>query len=815
MKRLDMILRVLAEKTEGMTAGQLADELGLARANVSNDLNELCREGRAVKEGIKPVYYRLLPKTGKESDEKQADFFKRDENEFLRKNPSLTNCFLQARAAVLYPPHVMPILLLGETGVGKSMLAEKIYQIAKHAGILQNNAPYVIFNCADYANNPQLLMSYLFGTKKGAYTGASEDREGILERADKGILFLDEVHRLSPEGQEMLFSFIDRGIFYRLGDTQERSATVQLICATTEDPKTALQSTFVRRIPMVIQIPSLAQRTEKERFTLIHDMILVESARIKRPIYVTPNAMRCLLAYPCPHNIGQLKTDIQILCARAYANFLSEIMEDVVINSPELPEHIRSALYHMPTTSMINIGLRVVNKRPMLCFSAEDPVELNIPGHVFPQYSVYDLIEDKTRELRYQGLTEQEIGAAVGNEILQYHNRFMDIAKQMDLHQLSEWVSTDIISTAEHILETAEKALNTNFSEAARNGIAMHIHNALIHAKTGRATIHPQTNEIRKNFPLAFNVALDALQIIQAEMFVVLPLDEVAFLAPFFCSDDMREGSPAPFHIIVIMHGSRTASALTETVSEMLNQSLPNTIALNMPTNQPLNQVYDSLRAYLNGLPNQADILFLYDMGSVTDLIGRAKEEYPGFNIQFCPLVSTSHVIEAVMDAGLGHTLEYTYNKLLYISKVFRRPLEHIGVLPVQPVDTLPSVLSDGMDETINSAVRSLSSVVEFLNVNEAVRVARAAALRCAKRLNKEIDIQFVVCSIFHLVCTLERIAVDGHGAAPFENRENYIQRHSEVFQVLQEECQNFANAFGLAFTDDDLCAYSLFFTQA
>lgn len=74
-------------------------------------------------------------------------------------------------------------------------------------------------NCAQYANNPELLTSQLFGHLKGAFTGADSDKIGAFQSAEGGVLFLDEVHRLSPEGQEKLFTFLDQGIIYRMGET--------------------------------------------------------------------------------------------------------------------------------------------------------------------------------------------------------------------------------------------------------------------------------------------------------------------------------------------------------------------------------------------------------------------------------------------------------------------------------------------------------------------------------------------------------------------------------------------------------------------
>ena len=136
-----------------------------------------------------------------------------------------------------------------------------MYQYSKYIKELPEDAPFIIFNCADYCNNPQLLLSHIFGHIKGAFTGAEKEKEGIVEKADGGILFLDEIHRLPPEGQEMIFYFMDTGTYNKLGETdRHRKANVLLIGATTEDPNSTLLNTFIRRIPITIAIPDFDER---------------------------------------------------------------------------------------------------------------------------------------------------------------------------------------------------------------------------------------------------------------------------------------------------------------------------------------------------------------------------------------------------------------------------------------------------------------------------------------------------------------------------------------------------------------------------
>ncbi|MCB7288153.1 sigma-54 factor interaction domain-containing protein, partial [[Clostridium] scindens] len=88
------------------------------------------------------------------------------------------------------PPRGLHTLIHGPSGVGKSQLAEAMYHFAIHVGTIQKDSPLVIFNCADYADNSELLLSQLFGYVKGAFTGADHEKSGLVEKADGGILFL-------------------------------------------------------------------------------------------------------------------------------------------------------------------------------------------------------------------------------------------------------------------------------------------------------------------------------------------------------------------------------------------------------------------------------------------------------------------------------------------------------------------------------------------------------------------------------------------------------------------------------------------------
>lgn len=164
------------------------------------------------------------------------------------------------------------------------------------------------------------MSSVLFGHVKGAFTGANEEKQGLLAEADGGYLFLDEVHNLSAENQEKLFLFIDSQKYRMLGDSKNwQTAKVRLLFATTEDIHSTLLATFRRRIPFEIQIPDFLERSYGERFLLVSSFFQNEAEILKKNICVDSEYFRRMLNLHEEGNIGAVKSKIKVLCAQAYS----------------------------------------------------------------------------------------------------------------------------------------------------------------------------------------------------------------------------------------------------------------------------------------------------------------------------------------------------------------------------------------------------------------------------------------------------------------------------------------------------------------
>ena len=202
------------------------------------------------------------------------------------------------------------VLLLGETGVGKEVIARSVHLRSKRAA-----EPFVAVNCA--AIPPDLIESELFGVEKGAFTGATQSRMGRFERADKGTIFLDEVIELSPRAQASLLRVLQEGELERVGDNRTRKIDVRVIAATHEDLSEAVKAgrfradLYYRLNVFPVAIPALRERREDIPLLAEHFLQRFHEEYGKRTLGLSDKALEACLHYSWPGNIRELENVIE------------------------------------------------------------------------------------------------------------------------------------------------------------------------------------------------------------------------------------------------------------------------------------------------------------------------------------------------------------------------------------------------------------------------------------------------------------------------------------------------------------------------
>jgi two-component system nitrogen regulation response regulator NtrX len=229
------------------------------------------------------------------------------------------------------PSHAT-VLLQGESGVGKELVARTIHRLSP-----RSRDRFVQVNCA--AIPEDLIESELFGHEKGSFTGATERQVGKFEQADRGTIFLDEVGDMSLKTQAKVLRVLQEGEVERIGSARTVNVDVRVIAATNKNLETEIEKgtfredLYFRLAVIPIYVPPLRERAEDIPLLIKHFLNLLARENNRRPKQVTPPAMEALKRYRWRGNIRELRNTIERMII---------MTEGEVIDVPDLPEVVKS-----------------------------------------------------------------------------------------------------------------------------------------------------------------------------------------------------------------------------------------------------------------------------------------------------------------------------------------------------------------------------------------------------------------------------------------------------------------------------------------
>lgn len=228
----------------------------------------------------------------------------------------------------------LPVLIAGESGVGKERTARAVHDLSP-----RSTGPFVAINCA--AMTESLLESELFGSSRGAYTGADRDRKGLFREANGGTLFLDEVGDMPPGMQAKLLRTLDGGRVRAVGDSLEIAVDVRIVAATHRDLARQIASgrfradLYYRLAVLIVRVPALRERLDE-----LPELVASMATRIGREVGIkrlelTQRAMRRLLTHDWPGNIRELHAVLARAALRAEGRRVDEQHLDLASDAYE------------------------------------------------------------------------------------------------------------------------------------------------------------------------------------------------------------------------------------------------------------------------------------------------------------------------------------------------------------------------------------------------------------------------------------------------------------------------------------------------
>lgn len=572
----EQLLAVLGQQ-EKLTTTEIAEKIQLSRSATSLYLNELLQANEVVKLGSKPVYWQLLG-----DDFSGEDVF----SKYIGSNGSAKKEIERCKSAVLYPPLGLPVLLHGASGVGKSFLAELIFDYL-HQQNLAGAEKFLVFNCADYANNPELVASLLFGHTKGAFTGAEADKKGLLAQADNGVLFLDEVHRLSDENQEKLFLFMDSHKFRPIGEEEKtETSNVRLLFATTEDPEKVLLPTFYRRISVLIDLPSFHERPLFERNQLVYALFLREAKRIKKNIRINHRIFDQLMNEQLPGNVGSLANQVQMYCAEALRT--SQSQETILIGEED--------------SQTVWIDYQAAEEK------VDDLAQQDLITH-FQEI----LAEELSLSEKKQRLFQFDQDYLADNSLLDSVTIGL-IAQVQTQNRLiidNEELTLPAITTVARLLQLNHH----NITEEMLQNLAYQL-----------------SKEYPRTLLLASYLTKSVAEELQTFVKIIL-----ALLLTEDVSEEIR------YQGLLVAHGNTTASSIQAVVNKMCGEYIFD--AINMPLTASLRDVVAQVKLWLGERNTSEGVIMLVDMGSLTQLYKSLKPQILG-ELLVINNLTTSYALE-------------------------------------------------------------------------------------------------------------------------------------------------------------------------
>lgn len=595
---------------------------------VNHHLNNLYKEGQLIKINTKPVYYlpkqklasylnRELGKTIYESFDELLQETRDVFDQLIGSEHSLNHVIKQGKIALSYPPKGMPFLLTGPTGSGKTFLVKQFYEYAKSTKLISDQAPLITFNCAEYADNPELLSSKLFGHKKGSFTGAESDRKGLLELSDQGILFIDEVHRLTPENQEKLFYFIDEGKYKPVGENEDwQYADVRLMFATTELVNDYLLATFIRRIPIVANVPSLEGRGIREKREFLYYFFKKESELLNKTILIDDALFHFLLSFNFIGNVGELQNLIRYICGNSYIR--QGESSELKVSVSDLPEKVKKEAFKT------------------IDFSQKPAIEIMPAGKVVdPSYqSVIGLFQ-----LIYSDLNEVS-ALYLDNQLSFYHwitDAFEKIEERcqlkdsrflIDKHQKAKLQSM-IDEIARVMLETHQIEVYQETKEILLTFIELLIsREAPIDYRAEAATAYNLKFKEKLEY---VNNTVDLFVYLFKEMSTVgnIIVNEWDYLIlNLIFAYYGRLKNKEQINGVIICHGKSTATSLAETTNNMIGQKVYQ--GIDMALDVSFKEIIVKLQRYLSLHETANGTIILIDIGHTQDLKNALENRVDG-----------------------------------------------------------------------------------------------------------------------------------------------------------------------------------------
>ncbi len=595
--KLDKMTRDLDAGNVGkFTTANIAAECHVSRSLASQYLNELVREGSAVKVNARPVIFlhrhaaerffrRPLDKPEYASMQELLDSVgmgdAKDFDKAIGFELSYGTCIDHLKSAIRYPPHGLPVLLIGEHGTGKRMMSELTFEYGVNQGILPARAKYVRVLCEYYESAGDDIEQAIFG---------DEGKGGAVEEAAGGVVYLTGFDHLPDGARDRVLQRINSAELASGGHPPAR-----FLLSTSRPADSDVVRAIARYVPVLVNLPRLADRGVEERTSLVMHFLRVEGRRVGADVAVSRGALRALVNADFKDNIDGLRSCITSCCASSYLNRESEIL---TIQAYNLPSNVLGCTEPGPDDDQIISGDRDVN----------DP-SARVIGQFQKIIDPVDAVE--SGEISF---TEFFTGAAMA---VRAYDDYMNFENQSVNPRVGSY--EQLVSPA---IEEVNRAYGIELTRRISRSIAQSLFTQIwggIALSKWRAK---HVGEVRRALVLLARNQPGTATVVEqiaakTKAALGMALDELSRLILFVeVGDALRETcGPRDYLGVIVCHGYSTATSIADAADRILRTHVFE--AIDMTYDQDVTEIVGQLSRLLARYSHCKTVAILVDMGSL------------------------------------------------------------------------------------------------------------------------------------------------------------------------------------------------------
>lgn len=632
------------DQVDSSTAIEISKTLNISRSLASQYLNELVKESKLIKINSRPVYF--LHKKGievqVEKEIRQSEFSglqelqeylhngKQDYETAIGYRLGLYECIERCKAAMRYPTDGLPVLIAGESGTGKSYLAGLTFAYCKERDLILKNGKMIVINCAQYADSQEEFLKFLFGMARKQEKNVIIVKEGALDEADNGLLLLEDVNCLNVKCQEKILAFMESGKFFREGSTEVwKCSKVKIIFTTSVEPEKALIKKLLRRVPVIINIPALDERTSEEKEEMIITFFQNESRRMGHPIAISGRVLQTMMNFRYTENVGMLKSYVSIACARAFQYYEG---------SGVLEVHI----FHLPQEMLSLIKLEEING------GDEDTKMIDLNHYVKNSTAIQNIKFYEQILKNYLDFCQKKLDFETFLE-----NEFHVIKEYQDYLVYGKKYNKNQLQIIEQLMESITTLYEKKYGMKIPVGCYMILVQVIyiqIQSETiledwcaqNRNELDTFLSELERRMNKEYTIVETFSEMVMNKIDLELPdINKVLFtLVLRYYNWDYKAQKICG---IIICHGISTASSIADTANRLVGGYLFD--AIDMPLDADNSQMLTALRKSVQDKFIAQEIIVLVDMGSLEKL-GENLKDFTGLNIGIINNVSTGLAVE-------------------------------------------------------------------------------------------------------------------------------------------------------------------------